>query len=184
MDKGDYKDYFEGRVLRSLAPICTQLYIYTISGWTVSSRNNNSLPLASSSIQLSATGSGYHVNITYMWYEFRTPLLRDQFMQPKRSDMSVTSTLQSETGDVIMNIHVARTPSFRTGFPHTCCQGQTGGLVANITFRLWYGSDSNFKIQTLTRDVDPTEAWFVWILTFKSILRYLLLPHVIGRTLG
>ena len=26
-----------------------------------------------------------------------------------------------------MNIHVARTP--RTDFPHTCCQGQTGGLM-------------------------------------------------------
>ena len=28
-----------------------------------------------------------------------------------------------------MNIHVARTPPFRTGFTHTCCQGQTGRLT-------------------------------------------------------
>ena len=28
-----------------------------------------------------------------------------------------------------MNIHVARTPHFRTRFPHTCCQGQTGSLT-------------------------------------------------------
>ena len=28
-----------------------------------------------------------------------------------------------------MNIHVARTPHFRTRFTHTCCQGQTGSLT-------------------------------------------------------
>ena len=28
-----------------------------------------------------------------------------------------------------MNIHFARTPHFRTGFTHTCCQGQTGSLT-------------------------------------------------------
>ena len=28
-----------------------------------------------------------------------------------------------------MNIHVARTPHFRTGFKHTCCQGRTGSLT-------------------------------------------------------
>ena len=28
-----------------------------------------------------------------------------------------------------MNIHVPRTPPFRTAFPHTCCQGQTSGLT-------------------------------------------------------
>ena len=42
-----------------------------------------------------------------------------------------------ETGDVTMNIHVARTPPFRTGFTHTCCQGQTGSLTVRPDRARW-----------------------------------------------
>ena len=48
---------------------------------------------SSSSIQLSATGR--LLGIMYMCYEFITPLLPGQFKQPKQSDLSVTSPLQS-----------------------------------------------------------------------------------------
>ena len=47
----------------------------------------------SSSIQLSATRR--LLNIRYMCYEFRTPLLPGQLKQLRQSDLSVTSTLQS-----------------------------------------------------------------------------------------
>ena len=50
-------------------------------------------PMSSSSIQLSATGR--LLDNTSMCYEFRTPLLPGPFRQPKQSDLSVTSTLQS-----------------------------------------------------------------------------------------
>ena len=36
-----------------------------------------------------------------------------------------------------MNIHVARTPPFRTGFTHTCCQGQTGSLTVRPDRARW-----------------------------------------------
>ena len=36
-----------------------------------------------------------------------------------------------------MNIHVARTPHFRTGFTHTCCQGQTGSLTVRPDTARW-----------------------------------------------
>ena len=42
----------------------------------------------SSSIQLSATVR--HLDITYMCYELRTPLLSGQFRQPKQSDLHTT----------------------------------------------------------------------------------------------
>ena len=48
---------------------------------------------ASSFIQLSATGR--LLDITLMCYEYRTPLLPCQLRQPRQSDLSVTSTLQS-----------------------------------------------------------------------------------------
>ena len=48
---------------------------------------------ASSSIQLSATGS--LLDITHMCYEYRIPLLPGQFRKPRQSDLSVTSTLHS-----------------------------------------------------------------------------------------
>ena len=31
-----------------------------------------------------------------------------------------------------MHIHVARTPPFRTGFTHTCCQDQTGNVSLTV----------------------------------------------------
>ena len=36
-----------------------------------------------------------------------------------------------------MNIHVARTPHFRTGSTHTCCQGQTGSLAVRPDTARW-----------------------------------------------
>ena len=36
-----------------------------------------------------------------------------------------------------MNIHVARTPHFRTRFTHTCCQGQTGSLTVRPDTARW-----------------------------------------------
>ena len=36
-----------------------------------------------------------------------------------------------------MNIHVARTPYFRTRFTHTCCQGQTGSLTVRPDTARW-----------------------------------------------
>ena len=36
-----------------------------------------------------------------------------------------------------MNIHVARTPHFRTRFTHTCCQGQTGSLTVGPDTARW-----------------------------------------------
>ena len=48
---------------------------------------------ASSSIQLSATGR--LLDITYMCYEFRTPLFPAQLLQARQSDLSVTSAPQS-----------------------------------------------------------------------------------------
>ena len=47
---------------------------------------------ASSSIQLSATGR--LLDITYMCYEFRTPLFPAQLLQARQSDLSVTSIPQ------------------------------------------------------------------------------------------
>ena len=47
----------------------------------------------SSSIQLSATGR--LLDITYMCYEFRTPLFPAQLLQARQSDLSVTSIPQS-----------------------------------------------------------------------------------------
>ena len=37
-----------------------------------------------------------------------------------------------------MNIHVARTPHFRIGFTHTCCQGQTGSLTVRPDTARWW----------------------------------------------
>ena len=34
-----------------------------------------------------------------------------------------------------MNIHVARTPPFRTDSTHTCCQGKTSGLTVSPDIR-------------------------------------------------
>ena len=48
---------------------------------------------SSSCIQLSAIARLLY--ITHMCYEYRTPLLPGQLRQPRRSDLSVTSTLQS-----------------------------------------------------------------------------------------
>ena len=41
-----------------------------------------------------------------------------------------------------MNIHVARPPHFRTGFTHTCCQGQTGSLTVRPDTARWEGGAS------------------------------------------
>ena len=49
--------------------------------------------ILSSSIQLSATGR--LLDITYMCYEFRTPLFPAQLLQGRQSDLSVTSIPQS-----------------------------------------------------------------------------------------
>ena len=54
---------------------------------------SNAAAAASSSIQLSATGR--HLDITYMCYEFRTPLFPAQLLQARQSDLSVTSIPQS-----------------------------------------------------------------------------------------
>ena len=51
------------------------------------------LMYTSSSIQLSATGR--LLEITYMCYEFRTPLFPAQLLQARQSDLSVTSIPQS-----------------------------------------------------------------------------------------
>ena len=40
-----------------------------------------------------------------------------------------------------MNIHVARTPHFRTRFTHTCCQGQTGSLTVRPDTARWCFGD-------------------------------------------
>ena len=44
-----------------------------------------------------------------------------------------------------MNIHVARTPHFRTGFTHTCCQGQTGSLTVRPDTARWLHSYVNIQ---------------------------------------
>ena len=49
--------------------------------------------VSSSSVQLSATGR--LLDITYMCYEFRTPLFPAQLLQARQSDLSVTSTPQT-----------------------------------------------------------------------------------------
>ena len=48
---------------------------------------------SSSSIKLSATGR--LLDITYMCYEYRTPLFPTQLLQARQSDLSVTSIPQS-----------------------------------------------------------------------------------------
>ena len=49
--------------------------------------------ISSSAIQLSATGR--LLDITYMCYEYRTPLFPAQLLQARQSDLSVTSIPQS-----------------------------------------------------------------------------------------
>ena len=53
----------------------------------------NTCSSSSSSIQLSAIGRLLY--ITHMCYEYKTPLLPGKLRQPRQSDLSVTSTLQS-----------------------------------------------------------------------------------------
>ena len=56
-----------------------------------------------------------------------------------------------------MNIHVARTPPFRTGFSHTCCQGQTSGLMVRPDGARWGAAElfvsifHHLKLELLTQ---------------------------------
>ena len=52
-----------------------------------------------------------------------------------------------------MNIHVARTPHFRTGFTHTCCQGQTGSLTVRPDTARWEGGPAEICITSRVRKV-------------------------------
>ena len=59
---------------------------------------------------------------------------------------NLASTLQSVNQWRHKEYHVALTPPFRTGFPHSCCQGQTGGLMVWPDRARWY---STHKLLTL-----------------------------------
>ena len=67
---------------------------------------------------------GYHVYV--LWVQNPPPPRPTQAAQTIWPECDPHTTVSKP---VIMNINVARTPPFRTGFPHTCGQGQTGGLM-------------------------------------------------------
>ena len=92
----NYDRFADPNILSTSRLVRSDLRIYRISFFLLGRtdflfREVRSSP--SSSIQLSATGR--LLDITYMCYEFRTPLLPGQLTQPKRYELSVTSTLQS-----------------------------------------------------------------------------------------
>ena len=74
---------------------------------------NNTVP---ASLSITLSGTGRLLDIKHMCYEYTTPLLPGQLRQPRQVYL-------------IKNIHVARTPPFRTDPTHTCCQGQASGLT-------------------------------------------------------
>ena len=94
-------------------------------------------PYTSSSIHLSATRR--LLNITHICYEYRTPPPSSLANSDSPDDLTwVWSPHYNQwTGDVIMNIHVVRTPPVRTAVRHTCCQGQTSGLTVRPDGSRW-----------------------------------------------
>ena len=77
-----------------------------------------------------------------------------------------------------MNIHVARTPHFRTRFTHTCCQGQTGSLTVRPDTARWeYTANVNIAVN-LQRVTDlEFRQWSVRA-TRQRTFRYM--DHVCG----
>ena len=73
-----------------------------------------------------------------------------------------------------MNIHVARTPHFRTRFTHTCCQGQTGsltvrpdtarctGLYKICIGQYWNAAEGRQRRQWTPAKHSKNGTWTVW----------------------
>ena len=84
-----------------------------------------------------------------------------------------------------MNIHVARTPHFRTRFTHTCCQGQTGSLTVRPDTARWakLGQENLLRIVRWLRwHCRPDTGFEIRALAVRGRARYLSVTEVPHNT--